>query len=246
MISAVILSHNDQNTLPKALASVAWCDEIIVIDDESTDQTPQVAKKGGAAVYNHALGDDFAAQRNFALSKAKGEWVLFVDSDEVVSDALAEEIRRAIENPDNREILGYYLSRRDALWGRELRYGETAHIRLLRLAKRKAGVWIRPVHEIWDVKGPTKTLAQPLVHFPHQDVAQFIKEIDRYSSLNARLLHAQGVRSSIVQIIGYPLAKFFFNYFLRLGFLDGVPGALVAFMMSFHSFLTRSKLYLLK
>lgn len=246
MISAVILSHNDQNVIQNAIASVAWCDEIVVVDDESTDKTREMARNAGANVLVHALRDDFAAQRNFAVAKARGEWVLFLDSDEIVSSQLASEIREEINTAKNREIVGYYLSRRDTLWGRELTHGETAHVKLLRLARRDAGKWIRPVHEVWDVRGPTKTLMHPLKHFPHPDVAQFISEINRYSSINARVFHQEGKRSTIWHIVAYPVAKFFLNYVLRLGFADGTPGAIVAFMMSFHSFLTRAKLYLFK
>jgi len=243
MISAVILSHNDQDILQDALTSVAWCDEIIVIDDASADATRDVAKKAGATVYEHPLGGDFAAQRNWGLSKAKGDWVLFLDSDERVSGELAREIQQQITQEGDTN--GYVLKRQDAIWGRVLRYGETANVMLLRLARKGAGKWARAVHEVWDVNGPTKTLPYPLLHFPHPDVAQFISDIDRYSTMNAKLYYDQGKRSSLWQIVAYPSAKFFVNYFFRFGFLDGVPGMLMAGMMSFHSFLTRAKLYFL-
>lgn len=250
MISAVVLSHNDEATIPTTLKSIAWCDEVVIVDDESTDKTVEIARRYGATVYSRALHDDFAAQRNFGLSKAKGEWVLFVDSDEIVSKDLAKEIQREIASPrqpagSRNDNIGFYLKRLDTMWGRELKYGETANVKLLRFAKKNSGTWTRSVHEIWDVKGETGTLTQPLLHYPHQDVAQFMEEINRYSTLNAQYFYKAGVRSNIFHILIYPSAKFFVNYIFRLGFLDGTPGALVAFFMSFHSFLTRSKLWLL-
>lgn len=241
MISSVVLSHNDAASIGKTLTSLTWCDEVIVIDDDSTDKTVEVAKKFGAKAYIHSLKDDFAKQRNFGLTKAKGDWVFFVDSDEIVSPELAKEIRLKARE----DIEGYYLMRRDFMWGRELKHGEIGSVRLLRLAKKAAGKWTRPVHEVWEIKGTTETLEYPLDHYPHSDVAQFLDEINRYSTLNAKHFYDTGVRTNVLQIAAYPIAKFFVNYVWRLGFLDGTPGAIVAVLMSLHSFLTRGKLYLL-
>jgi len=168
--------------------------------------------------------------------------VLFVDSDEVVSPELEREIREAVKDD---QIAGYYLKRRDFVFGRELTHGETANVKLLRLAKKNAGVWRRPVHEVWLVQGNTGTLTAPILHYPHPNVAQFLSKINTYSSLNAQYLYASGIKPSLWQIIAYPKAKFLVNYVWRLGFLDGTPGVIVALMMSFHSFLTRAKLYFL-
>jgi glycosyltransferase involved in cell wall biosynthesis len=244
MISAVVLSHNDAATIERALTSLKWADEILLIDDNSDDDTVAVAQKLGVRVYTHTLAGDFASQRNFGLSKTKGDWVLYVDSDEVVSKELADEIQAKLLN-DTSGVEGYVVRRTDTLWGRELRHGETANVRLLRLAKKNAGKWTRPVHEVWEVKGSVRELTHPLLHYPHPDVAQFLADIDRYSTINANYFYSQRIRASAWQIVAYPAAKFLINYIWRLGFLDGVPGAIVAVMMSMHSFLTRAKLYML-
>jgi len=248
MISAVVLSQNDVQKIGQTLGSLVFCDEVIVIDDNSIDKTPDIAKKFGAKIFSHSLNNDFAQQRNFGLVKAKGDWVLFVDSDEIVPLDLAKEIIEKIAM----NVSGFYIKRRDFMWGRELKYGEMGNVRLLRLAKKTAGKWVRPVHEVWspDAKamGDKDTLGElvhPLEHYPHQDVAQFIEEINRYSTINAKHFYDTGIRTNIFQIVAYPVAKFFVNYVWRLGFLDGTPGAIVAFLMSLHSFLTRGKLYLL-
>ena len=241
MISAIVLSHNDEDSIARTLKSLIWCDEVIVIDDFSADTTVEIARKYNAKVYQRHLNDDFAAQRNFGLEKAAGEWVLFVDSDEVVSEALAKEIQEAVKS----DIIGFYLKRQDWLFGKALKHGETGRVRLLRLAKRNAGTWGRSVHETWNVKGDIGELDRPLDHFPHQDVAQFIEEINRYSSINARYLYSKNVHVQWWHILAYPKLKFFKDYFWYLGFLDGTAGAVVALAMSFHSFLTRAKLWLL-
>lgn len=253
MISAVILAHNDEERLPKTLNSLSWCDERLIIDGKSTDKTREIAKKNGAIVYEHALNDDFAAQRNFGLSKAKGEWVFFVDSDEIVSEELKEEIIRVMDSrlvyPDeggnDNQVVGFYLKRKDYMWERWLTHGETSKVKLLRIAKKDAGKWVRPVHEIWEIKGAVGYLNNLLLHYPHENVAQFIDEINHYSTLNAKYLHERGIKSSVWQIVIYPSAKFFLDYFVYLGFLDGTAGAVMAILMGFHSFLTRAKLYLL-
>ncbi len=240
-LSTIILTHNSQDTLPRTLKSVAFSDEVIVIDDASTDNTQRIAKKAGVRIVLRALKGDFAAQRNAGLREASHEWVLFVDADETVSHTLAHEIREAIGRMD---VQGFYLKRDDVVWGRVVRYGETAHVKLLRLARKGAGTWVRPVHEVWNVTGPVGTLNTPLQHTPHPDVAHFLADINDYSTINARHLFDTGVRTSWLFIIGYPIAKFIHNYIMRLGFLDGMPGLLIALMMSFHSFLTRGKLWM--
>ncbi len=241
MISSVVLTRNDEATVAKTLESLTWCDETIVVDDASTDSTVAIAKNFTNKIFQHPLNGDFAAQRNFGLAKAKNDWVLFVDSDEVVSDALAKEITPIRSGMTEKS--GYFIKRRDILWGRELKYGEQGRMKLLRLAKKDAGKWVRPVHEVWAIKGIVGELRNPLFHFPHPSVAQYLDEINRYSSLNASYLYKQRIRVHWWHIVAYPVSKFFLNYIIRLGFLDGTPGAVVAIMMSMHSFLTRAKLW---
>src|SRR5690348_6909347 len=120
MISAVVLSHNNAAIIKKTLISLSWCDEIIMIDDDSSDETVVLAEKLGVRVFQHRLEGNFAAQRNFALEKTKSDWVFFVDSDEIVPAALAREIQHAIL--DN-GIDGYMVRRKDTLFGKTLNYG---------------------------------------------------------------------------------------------------------------------------
>jgi glycosyltransferase involved in cell wall biosynthesis len=239
-ISVIVLTQNSADTLEKTLASVSFCDEIIVIDDHSTDTSAEIAKEHGAIVYTRALGGDFSKQRNFGLSKATCEWVLFVDSDEVVSSELREEIAQAIQSVD---VNGFFLRRQDILWGRELLHGETEKVRLLRLARAGKGKWQRPVHEVWDVTGAVGTLTHALHHTPHPSVSHFLADINTYSTINAQYFFEQKTRVSVFHIVAYPTAKFIQNYIVHQGFLDGMPGMVVALMMSFHSFLTRAKLW---
>lgn len=247
MLSTIILTKNEEKNIIDCLESVDFSDEIIVIDDHSTDRTVELIKHlqdPRITIFTHTLNNDFAAQRNFGLEKAKGSWILFVDADERISETLKVEILRAIEE-ENR--IAYMFRRHDILWGRTLQYGEIGAVRLLRLAMKKIAVrkWKGSVHEVWDVKGLTGEFETPLLHYPHQQLTEFIAEINHYSSLRAQELFQKGVRTNWFWVIVYPKAKFIQNYFFRQGYKDGVAGFIVAMMMSFHSFLVRGKLYLL-
>lgn len=241
MISAIVLTKNEGKTLDRCLKSLSWCDEVIVIDDGSTDKTLQIAQKYTTNIYPRNLNNNFSEQRNYGLGLAKGEWVLFIDADEEVLPALQREIKSQI---GQEKVNGFYLKRKDLLFGRWLIHGETAKVRLLRLARRGMGLWSREVDEIWEVSGQTRTLANPLLHFHHQTLTKFLEALNERSTLNAESFYNQGLKLSLKEWFK-PLAKFIQNYLLRLGFLDGIQGLLLAVLMSFHSFLVRGKLYLL-
>ncbi|MBI2590585.1 MAG: glycosyltransferase family 2 protein [Candidatus Blackburnbacteria bacterium] len=243
MISAVVLTNNEERNITECLKCLKWCDEIVVIDDYSEDKTTQIASKFGAKIYQRHLENDFGQQRNFGLQKAKGEWVLFVDADERISAELAAEIQKAITN---HAYSGFSFRRADVLWGRRMFHGEPGSVRLLRLAKKGAGKWSRRVHEVWDIDGATELLRSPLLHYPHQTFAEFLTDIDYYSTLHAQANFEEGKRSSILKFIIFPKLKFLQNYIFKMGFLDGVQGFIVAMMMSFHSYLAWGKLWLLQ
>ncbi|MDO8610146.1 MAG: glycosyltransferase family 2 protein [bacterium] len=248
MISAVILAKNEEQNIEKCLESVKWCDEIIVVDDNSSDSTSEIANKYKAVVYPHPLENNFSTQRNFGLSKAKGDWIFFVDSDEVVSDELAYEIEHVIgiKNQNLNNYNGFYTKRTDFMWGKQLRYGETGGIKLLRLAKKDAGKWEGLVHERWIINGRIGELANPLFHFPHSNLTELLEEINFYTDLRARELKDNNAMVYFWSIFLFPLGKFSLNYFIKRGFLDGLRGLIFAIIMSFHSFLVRGKLWTLQ
>lgn len=243
MISAIILTKNEAKNIEECIKSLTWCDEKIIIDDNSTDGTLDIAKKLGVKTYINTLSD-FSTQRNFALENAKGDWVLFIDADERISPALCFEIMQHINEPTE-NYAGFYFKRKDIMWGKELKYGESGTIKLLRLARKNSGKWTGIVHEKWEISGNTTILINPLYHFPHQSVGEFLSEINYYTDLRAKELFKLKVKTDWLLIIIYTKAKFIQNYLIRLGFLDGLPGLIISLMMSFHSFLVRGKLWLL-
>lgn len=244
MISVVVLTKNEEKNIVDCLESLTWCDEVIVIDDQSEDRTAEISQKLGAKVYKHNLNGDFSKQRNFGLEKARGEWILFIDADERISEQLKNEIlyKTSIKNS---KVSGYFLKRKDIMWGKELRHGETGNIKLLRMARKEEGEWEGKVHEEWKILGQVAELNNTIIHFPHQTVAEFLKEINFYTTIRVKELYAQGVKVHWLSIILYPKGKFLLNYFIKLGFLDGTAGLVFAILMSFHSFLVRGKLWLL-
>lgn len=194
---------------------------------------------------------DFAAARNDLLKTAKTEWVMFLDSDETITKELEQEIQNSISSPHN-TFSAFYIPRRDLFLGKELKHGETGNAKFVRLAKKDFGVWQRPVHEVWIPVGerhasPTiiGTLRNPIIHNSHPTLSSFVDKINKYSTIDAAYRYKQGRTATLFQVFFYPLAKFKLNYIFRLGMLDGVPGLINAIMMSWHSYLTWGKLYLL-
>lgn len=232
-ISAVILTHDSASTLDRCLQSLIWCDEIIVIDDYSTDATLQIAKKYSARGYRRHLNNDWSAQRNFALKLARHDWLFYVDSDEVVPASLKKEIISLTHRRYGTFGNGYLLRRQDIFLGRPLRHGETASVRLLRLANRRCGSWQRAVHEIWAIRGPVGELSAPLLHCRRLSITEFIDRLNQYTSLETPDFRYLDLTK--------PKLKFIQNYFLRLGFLDGFPGFIMAYLMSLNSLIVRVK-----
>lgn len=233
-ISTIILTKNNQDTLKRLITSLSWCDEIIVVDDQSVDNTVRLAKKLAAKVFIRSLNNNFAAQRNFGLTQVTADWAFFVDTDEVVTPGLAAEIKSVLNSAAN----GFFITRLDYFLGKKLIFGETGHINLLRLARTNTGRWYRPVHENWRIKGSVGQLKSPLYHRPHPTLAGFLDKINHYTDIEAK--HRS---FSLLELFFYPPAKFIHNYVFKLGILDGLPGLVMALMMSLHSLLVRLKVY---
>lgn len=245
-LTAVVIAKNEEKNIIRCLHSLNFCDEVIVVDDESIDRTCEIAEQSGARVVSHKLDSDFSLQRNFGMDLATGQWVLYIDADEEVSRELELEITTLLTSEVKPRADAFYLKRRDYWWGKELQYGEVANARkrgFIRLVKKNSGKWQGIVHEQFVTKGKTSLLHNFINHYPHPNVKNFLQEINFYSSLRAKELKKQGLKTTATEIILYPLGKFLVNYILKRGFKDKAPGFAYAFFMSFHSFLVRSKLY---
>lgn len=226
-LSVVIVTLNEEANLSRTLASVAWADEIVVVDSGSTDNTRQIAESFRAKLYVEPW-KGFAAQKNSALAKATGDWLLSLDADEEVEPALAGEIREALAT--NPSVEGFWIPRKNFFLGRWMRHGGFYPDPKLRVFRRGAGRFEnRLVHEDAHVAGTTAKLQHHLLHHAYPTLDDYLEHMNRYSSLGALMLVAEKSRVgwSFVNIVIRPLLTFCYNYFLRLGFLDGREGLLL-------------------
>jgi glycosyltransferase involved in cell wall biosynthesis len=260
-LSVVIITHNEETNIGRTLESVQPLvadgkGEIIVVDSGSTDRTVEIAKSFGAKVFVEEW-KGFAAQKNSAIDKAAGDWILSLDADEEVEAKLLEELTwllRAIpewqrhgfpvnEDARSRELRdrgtrygldeenlnGFYIARKNFFLGRWVRYGGFWPDSKLRFFRRGTGRFEdRAVHEDVQVQGVTSATDHALLHHSYPTLSDYIEHMNRYSSLGAEMVVAKGnVRFSFVNIVLRPLFTFIYNYFFRLGFLDGHEGLLL-------------------
>ncbi|HUI96078.1 MAG TPA: glycosyltransferase family 2 protein [Xanthobacteraceae bacterium] len=224
-LSAIIITKNEEANIAACLDGLAFCDERIVVDAGSTDRTAEIAAQKGARVVAHDW-QGFGAQKNFALSLAQGDWVLSIDADERVSPALAREIAHAIAAG---RADGYEIPRLSSFAGREMRHSGWLPDYVLRLFRRgKARFSDDLVHERVICGGPVARLSEQLAHCSVTRLEEAISRIDRYSTAGAAMLVASGRRVPFWRGITHGLWTFFRVYVLRLGFLDGREGFLLA------------------
>ncbi len=224
-LSAIIITKNEEAHIGACLDSVAFCDERIVVDDASSDRTVEIATARGARVISHPFAG-FGPQKNVALAHATGDWVLSIDADERVGDALAREIREAVARGTSE---GYEIPRRSSFCGREMRHSGWFPDYVLRLFRRGDAVFSSDlVHERIVCRGTIARLSQPLTHTPVLRLEDALSRMDRYSTAGAATLVGSKRRISFSTGIAHGLWTFFRTFVLRLGFLDGREGFLLA------------------
>ena len=248
-LSVVLITHNEERNLGRTLESVKPLvadgrGEIIVVDSGSTDRTVEISETYGAKVFLEEW-KGFAAQKNSALDKASGDWILSLDADEEVEPTLAEEIGHYIlgrarestqDGVPNRTIAliattitGLWIPRKNHFLGRWIKHGGYWPDRKLRLFRRGAARFEnRLVHEDVKLEGQAHELNGALLHHSYPTVSDYIEHMNRYSTLGAEMVVAKGpVHFTAINLTLRPLATFIYNYLLRLGFLDGKPGFLL-------------------
>jgi glycosyltransferase involved in cell wall biosynthesis len=230
-LSIAMIAMNEEANLRRTLESVQWADEIIVVDSGSSDRTLEIAESFGAKTSYHAFGGH-GEQKNVALDLCSGDWILLLDADEVLSPELQREIRELLEGEPKFEA--YWIPRLNLYFGRWMRHGGFYPDRKLRLFKRglaRLSEGVGP-HSTPQFAGPRGGLSGDMLHYAYPTMGIYLEHMNRYSSEIARLLHDRGKDSkSLPQFMWNavlnPMATFVYNYFFRLGFLDGREGLIL-------------------
>ncbi|MFH1724162.1 MAG: glycosyltransferase family 2 protein [Elusimicrobiota bacterium] len=240
-LSVIVIARDEERDLPACLESVRGLDaEIIVLDSGSTDRTREIARRFTPHVFQQPFRD-FGSQKQSALERASGEWVLSIDADERLSGELRLEIARLIESPPG-GVSGYDIPFEVHFMGRRLRFGGLGRERHLRLFRRGAGVFTgNHLHEGVSVTGATARAGAPIRHIPYRDLDDYLGKLRVYTTRAARKRFDQGRRFHPLHHL-LPLWEFFLRVVVRLGMLDGTPGLLWAGLSSFHTWIKYVKL----
>lgn len=239
-ISATIITRNEQDNLPRALQSLGGCcDEVVIVDSGSSDSTVEVARGLGARVIEREW-TGYAGQKNFAAAAAGHDWILALDADE----ALSEELRREIEQLKQQATAydGYDFPRLAQYRGKWIRHSGWYPDRKIRLYDRRKGRWVGDyVHESVRVEGSVGALQGDLLHYTCPTFARHVETVNRYTTLAAQEMAAQGSRVSLPRLLLAPPWAFIRSYLVQRGFLDGREGFLIAAMAAFYVFAKYAK-----
>ncbi len=239
-ITVTIITLNASRHLRQCLESVRWADEIVIVDSGSTDNTLAIAREFTDHITHHDwLG--YGPQKQFAMGLASNDWILSLDADESLSPELAEHIQGLFQ--EGPALYAYALKRCNQFMGRWLRHGEGYPDLVLRLFDRRHAAWSDDaIHEKVIHDGHVGELAGDLLHRSESGIAAYIDKQNHYTSLQAERLHQQGVSVGPARLLLSPLLRFIKFYFIRRGFLDGLPGLVHISIGCFNSFIKYAKL----
>ena len=230
-ISAIIPTFNEELHIEAAIKSVDFTDEIIVIDSYSTDNTVALAKKHKIRLLQRKF-DDFSSQKNYAINLAKHNWIYILDADERVPNNLRKEILEAVDNPIN--YVAFFIYRTFYFLDQKINYGGWQRDKVIRLFRKdKCKYNGNLVHEVIEHKGEVGFLNNIIEHYSYRDYDHYIKKLNHYASLQAKELFLKNKKATIFHIVLKPLYRFLVHYVIRLGFLDGFPGYVLAVQHSF-------------
>ncbi len=244
-LAACVITWNEADRIGACLRSLAFCDEIIVVDSHSTDRTREIAAEQGARVFERDW-PGFGPQREFGAGQAAGDWILCLDADERVSEPLRREIE-ALREAGFPGHAGWDCPRLSNWLGTWVRHGTWYPDRVLRLYDRRRGKWAgEPPHDHLELDGSAGHLQGDLEHFPYRSLREHLETIDRYTTIMATRLHARGRRARTRDLLFRPFARFFRFYVLRGGFRLGWRGLVLAGLAGHYVRLKYAKLRLLE
>lgn len=243
-LAVVIITKDESGNIGRCLDSVAWADECHVVDTGSVDDTVALAEERGCTVHRIEWRG-FGPSKAYGFTRAASPWILSLDADEVVTGALAAEIRQALEHDEG--VSGYYLPRLTNFMGRWIYHSAWYPDFVLRLFRREEGRIVPAlVHEEITVAGATRRLREPLRHYSYPDAATYFKKLDRYTTLAAREMMKKKRRYSSPSVALKAAASFYRHYISGAGFLDGLDGFVIAALSSLGTVMKYRKLHRLE
>jgi glycosyltransferase involved in cell wall biosynthesis len=238
-ITATIITFNEERNIARSIESLRCCDEILIVDSGSTDRTTELAEKLGARVIE-ANWRGYAGQKNWAADQASHDWVLSLDADEALSEALEAEIWSLKKSGPRHD--GYTMPRLARYMGRWILHSGWYPDRKLRLYDRRQAKWVGDfVHESVAVHGRVGHLQSNLLHFTCESLAEHIKTMERYTTLAAQEIAGRRIKVPLYRVLCSPPWAFLKSYFLNRGFLDGPEGLTISYMAAFYTFLKYTK-----
>lgn len=231
-LSALVLVKNEQDTIEAALAQLVFADEIVVLDQESVDQTVKLAQKYTHKIFTSKIAD-FAQNRNLLAARAQGDWLLYIDADERISKQTVQEIKAAITRDDKN---AYYFPRKNIILGKWLRHGGWWPDYVPRLIKKEKLIgWQGAVHESPRIEGELGYLQTPINHHTARNLSQMLTKSISWAKIEAQLYYqAKNPRVTIFKLLKFSFSQFFARYFIKLGFLDGQVGLISSLYQALH------------
>lgn len=235
-LSVVISAYNSQEKIEDCLKSVSFADEIIVINNSSTDKTEELARKYTSKVFTRPNNLMLNVNKNYGFSKAVGDWILCLDDDERVTPQLQAEIKEILKKEDT--INGYFIPRKNIIFGKWMEHTGWYPDPQLRLFEREKGKFEeKHVHEMIKVNGESASLAQPMLHYNYQSISQFLHKMSNiYVPNEAEVLISQGYKVTFADAFKFPLKEFLTRFFAREGYKDGFHGLMLSILMAFYHF----------
>jgi len=242
-LSVVISAFNEEKKLSRVLSSVQWADEIIVVDNQSTDSTAQIAKQFGATVLVRNNNQMLNTNKNFGFEHVTKDWILNLDGDEEVTEALAKEIQQTIH--ENTGVNGFWIPRKNIIFGKWIQHGLWWPDKQLRLFKKGKGKFpCLHIHEYLSVEGVTENLKEPYIHYNYETVSQYLRKLDLiYTENEAMNLRNKGYTPIWHDAIRMPIGDFVKVFFFQEGYKDGLHGLVLSLLQAFYSLIVFIKVW---
>lgn len=245
-LTVIIPVYNEAGHMAQVLESVAFADEIIVVDSYSTDNTIEIAKAYNPKIIQRKF-DYHAAQKNWAIPQASNEWILLIDADERVTPKLENEILERLKNPPEATVAGFWIGRVNHFMGQRIYYSGWRNDKVIRLFRKSMCRYEdKFVHEEITTGGKVLFLKEKLLHYTYRSMDSFIEKLNRYATQQAKDYDAKTGRLTPYHFLIKPFWGFVKHYFLQSGFRDGVPGLVIGYIQAYTVFMRYVKLWLLR